>query len=120
MHPRAARVPAAVRKDARVQQPEQRLPRRLVVPDRLETDQDRRDVVPGFRVQLDRPDVDRAELGPLLNHLAHAIASEDSRKNANIRANSGESCQIPEIFASKKRGLRAKIQRVAGSLPDTN
>ncbi len=43
MHPRAARVPALAGKDARVEKPEQFLPRRLVVPDRLEADQNRRD-----------------------------------------------------------------------------
>ena len=47
------------------------------------------------------------------------IASEDSRKNADIAANSGESCRIAGIFASPERRLRTEIQRAAGFLPNT-
>ena len=72
VHPRAAGGPAAARKHVRLQKAEQLRPRRLVQVDRLNPDQERRDVVPRIRVQLDRPDAGRAQKGPLRNHFPHA------------------------------------------------
>ena len=119
VHPRAARVPAAVRKDARVQQPEQLLPRRLVVPDRLEPDKDRRDVVPGFHVQLDRSDVDRAQPGPLLNNLPHANRLRRFQEKRRYRGEFGRIMPNRGNLRKQKHGLKTEIQRVAGFLPNT-
>ena len=47
-------------------------PRCLVRPDRLKPDQNRRDVVPGRRVKLNRPDVGCTQPGLVLNDLERA------------------------------------------------
>ena len=75
----------------RVQKREQLGPRRLVLVDRLKTDQKRRSVVPRLRVQLDRPDVGRAQIGLLRNDLPHA----------EIAVNPKKSSRITKIFTSK-------------------
>ncbi len=94
VHPRAARVPAAARKHVRVQKAEQLRPRPLVQIDRLNPEQKRRDVVPRLRVQIDRPDVGRAQIGLLRNDFPHVEILRKFWNSRRIRGESGESGRI--------------------------